>query len=65
MVVQDLGQADGEVLTVRELAKRLKISRNAAYNLCARPGFPAVRVGGAIRIPVRLLDQWMETASQS
>lgn len=52
-------QIETEILTVAELAARLKISRNSAYKLCQEAGFPAVRVGGSIRIPVRLLDEWM------
>lgn len=48
-----------EVLTVPELASRLRIGPRSAYRLCARPGFPAVRLGNLIRIPVDQLEDWL------
>lgn len=51
-------------LTVPQLAEKLQISRQAAYSLCKKPGFPVVKFGGSIRIPVKELDNWMERQSQ-
>ena len=51
-------------LTVQQMAKRLQISKQAAYTLCKKPGFPAVRFGGSIRIPVKELDAWMARQTQ-
>ena len=48
-----------EMLTPAELGERLRIGRNATYALLRAPGFPAVRVGGQIRIPVGALAAWM------
>ena len=43
------------LLTVRETAAELRISRPTAYRLCATGELPSVRVGGQIRIPANLL----------
>jgi excisionase family DNA binding protein len=48
-----------DVLTVRELAERLRIAPQTAYRLCKTTGFPASRVGGQIRIPVDALEEWL------
>ena len=51
------------ILTVPEIAKRLRIGRTSAYRLCEDPGFPAIRVRGQIRVPVEALESWMLNAS--
>jgi excisionase family DNA binding protein len=48
-----------DLLTVRELAARLRIGSQTAYRLCKTAGFPASRVGGQIRIPVEALEEWL------
>lgn len=48
-----------DLLTVRELAERLRIASQTAYRLCKTPGFPASRVGGQIRVPVDALEEWL------
>lgn len=48
-----------EILTVKELQKYMKISKNTAYELCKRCDFPAVKVGNAVRIPKEELDKWL------
>lgn len=53
--------SDPEMLTVPEVAARLRIGRSAAYDLCKEPGFPTVWVGGVIRVPARKLDEWIES----
>ena len=47
------------LLTVQEVAERLRISRTAAYALCREPGFPAAWVGGQIRVPADALERWI------
>jgi excisionase family DNA binding protein len=47
------------LMTVAELQTRLRIGRSTAYRLCKQPTFPAVRVGGQIRIPVDSLERWL------
>ena len=47
-------------LTVPQVAERLQIGRASAYGLCQRPDFPAIRIGGLIRIPVLGFERWLE-----
>ncbi len=54
----DLG--GGTMLTVKEVAERLRIGCGTVYNLCRDPGFPALRIGGQIRIPVEALEAWIK-----
>lgn len=51
-------------LTVPQMAEKLQISKQAAYALCKVPGFPSVRFGGSIRIPVKELDAWLSRQAQ-
>ncbi len=53
------------LLTVREAAAFLRISRNLAYELVARGEIPAVRLGRVIRVPRTALDHWLEAESAS
>lgn len=47
-------------LNVDDIAKKLHINLNAAYQLCKRPGFPAVRVSARrIVIPADAFHDWM------
>jgi len=48
-----------KTLTVKELARELSIGLNAAYNLVNTEGFPALRIGTKIVVPVELLDDWI------
>ncbi len=52
-------------ITVAELAERLRIGRDAAYGLCRQEGFPAVRIGGLIRVPTAALTDWLENQTCS
>ena len=47
-------------LSVEELARELSISRGGAYDLVHSEGFPAVRIGCRIVVPVASLNQWLE-----
>lgn len=49
-----------KTLTVREIAEQLQICKPAAYQLVNSPGFPAIHVGRAIRIPEAAFQQWIE-----
>lgn len=51
------------LLTVREAAKLLRISRNLAYELVARGEIPAIRLGRVIRVPRSALAHWLEAES--
>jgi excisionase family DNA binding protein len=47
------------LLSVAEVAARLRVSRVTAYRLIWRGALPALRVGGQIRIDVRELEDWL------
>lgn len=47
------------VLTVIEIARYLRISRSAAYELLRRPGFPAIRLGRTVRVSRAAFMQWL------
>ena len=48
---------DHEFLTVPEVAKLLRISRNLVYELVAQGVLPSIRLGRRILVPRDLLDQ--------
>ncbi len=54
---------DVMLLTVREAAELLRISRNLAYELVARGEIPSIRLGRIIRVPRTALAQWLATES--
>ena len=50
--------AGGRLLTVREVAAHLGVSRATVYKLCASGDLPAIRVGAALRISAASLASW-------
>ena len=54
---------NNQLLTVRETAQRLRISRYLTYELVARGELPAFRLGRAIRIRRDALDSWIEASA--
>lgn len=55
---------DKLAVTVREMGQMLGIGKCKAYELAARADFPAIRVGNRIVIPVKALENWLETAGK-
>lgn len=54
-------QTENANLTVKEMAKYLRIGISNAYRLIKEPGFPSVRVlNDRFIIPKDRLDQWIE-----
>lgn len=49
-----------KTLNVRELAKYLGIGMNSAYQLVNSNGFPALKIGKRIVVPIEKLEQWVE-----
>lgn len=49
-----------EFLTVAEVAPRIKMSEQALYSAIREKQFPAVRIGSRIRIPLSMLQRWIE-----
>lgn len=47
-------------ISVDELAATLGVSRPKAYELVNTEGFPIIRVGRRIRIPVSAFQHWLE-----
>lgn len=47
-----------EFLTVKEVAKILKIGMNQAYALCQSYDFPCIKIGVQYRIPVKEFNEW-------
>lgn len=47
------------LLTVGEAARRLSLGRATTYQLLQRGELPAVRIGRAVRVPVRALEAWV------
>lgn len=48
------------VLTAKEVAEVLRISRSYAYALMTKEGFPSLTVGKRIVAPKRLFIKWLE-----
>lgn len=46
--------------TVKELAQNLKISLSKGYQLVYSNGFPAIRLGRRIIVPVDRLKVWLD-----
>lgn len=54
---------DNPLLTVDEVAERLRLSRNTIYDLIHTHQIPHVRLGRKFRIPTQALERWIESAS--
>jgi len=48
------------VFGAKELAEFLGVERGAAYELCRRKGFPALKVGKKYRISREAFRRWFE-----
>jgi excisionase family DNA binding protein len=48
-----------ELLTVREAARLLKLSKSQVYALCQRRAIPTIALGRSVRIPREELDRWL------
>lgn len=48
-----------ELLTVPEVARRLKLSKSKVYLLCQRGEIPSIQLGKSVRIPLDELETWL------
>ena len=56
----------GEIFTLDEVAKYLKVGKRTIYRLVAEKKIPAFKVGGAWRFTRADIDQWIrEQAKRS
>ena len=53
------------VMSVQELARQMGISLPKAYELVKEPGFPTIRIGTRILIPVEGFRDWLRQKSNS
>ena len=51
------------LLTMKELAERLQVSRVTAWRLIAERGLKCIRIGRSVRIRERDLEAWLEKNS--
>ena len=50
-------------MSVQELAAQLGVSLPKAYELVKQPGFPVIRVGTRILIPIDAFREWLVITS--
>ena len=48
-----------ELLTVPEVAQRLKMSKSKVYLLCQRGKIPTITLGKSVRVPRDELEEWL------
>ena len=53
-----------ELLRPSDVAPRLGVTTGRVYQLIAAGIIPAVRVGGAIRIPLAVWEKWLSDQSE-
>ena len=49
-----------EVMTVSEVAKRLRVSKDVVYQMCKSNELPSVKLGKQIRILGWQMKKWLE-----
>lgn len=49
-----------DVLTIKDLMERLRISKNVAYDLIKQEGFPVIKIKSTYRIPKQGLEKWLD-----
>ena len=55
---------DNSLLTVDEVAERLRLSRNTIYSLIHTHQIPHIRLGRKFRIPTQAFENWIESAAR-
>jgi excisionase family DNA binding protein len=48
------------LLTARELEERTNLPKSTAYELAAKGELPCLRIGRAVRFPLRAVEEWIE-----
>lgn len=55
---------DVDVYTVKEVAARLKLSEDSIRLRVKRNEIPHIRLGGAIRFPITVFEDWLTTEAR-
>jgi len=55
---------DNPLLTVTEVAERMRLSPNKVYELLRAGQIPHIRPGRKFLIPTQALERWIETSAQ-
>ena len=55
---------DNPLLTVTEVAERMRLSPNKVYELLHAGQIPHIRPGRKFLIPTQALERWIETSAQ-
>ena len=55
--------ADGEILTIKQVASYLKVTERTIYRLAAAKKIPAFKVGGTWRFSRADIDSWIKQQS--
>ncbi len=53
-----------QLLTVKDVAELLQISKNKAYILVHSEDFPICKINGSIRVSVPAFNQWVKAHTQ-
>ena len=49
------------LLRPAEVATKLRVSRTKVYELIASGAIPSMKVGNSVRVPLKRLEQWIES----
>lgn len=52
-----------DILTIREVAKMLKLTEKTAYRLVSEGEIPGFKIGGSWRFSRKELEKWIENRS--
>lgn len=51
--------SENQVLTINEMAKKLKVSNGWLYRKIRSGDIPSIRIGGVIRVMEQDLERWL------
>ncbi|MBQ8278237.1 MAG: helix-turn-helix domain-containing protein [Roseburia sp.] len=54
-----------DVLTAKQLASALQLSKSGAYNLLSRPDFTTLRIGGRKMVMKNNLLEWLKSRTNN
>ena len=57
---QQESRVDRRLIRVEEAAQALSLGRSKTWELISSGELPTVRIGRAVRVPVRALDEWLQ-----